>query len=289
MEEGRLEHPAGSRFDGKVAVVTGAAGGLGAASARRLAREGASIVAVDIDGDRLNRLTESLPSPSLPVVGDVSDEAGVDRYMAAALDRFGSVDLHHLNAGIPGPPAALPDLTAADFDRVVAVDMRGVFLGLRAAFRDARARGTRPAIVVTASIASLRGSADLFAYHAAKHGVAGMVKAAALYGGPLGIRVNGVAPGIIPTDLFAASAGAVSGREDMVRRASTTPLRREGTSDEVAGVVAFLFSEDAAYMTATLVSVDGGAAAVSAVRPSGGAGAWDTGALDSRLYGDATI
>ena len=276
----------GYRFDGKVAVVTGAAGGLGAASARRLAREGASIVAVDIDGDRLEQLAGSLPSPSLAVVGDVSAEADVDRYMQAALDRFGSVDLHHLNAGIPGPPAALPDLTAADFDRVVAVDLRSVFLGLRAAFRDARARGTRPCIVVTASIASLRGSADLFAYHAAKHGVAGMVKAAALYGGPLGIRVNGVAPGIIPTDLFAGDAGAVSGRDDMVRRAATTPLRRAGTSEEVAGVVAFLFSEEAAYMTAALVSVDGGAAAVSVVRPSGGAGAWDTSALDSRLYGD---
>lgn len=277
------------RFDGKVAVVTGAAGGLGAASARRLASEGASVVAVDIDGDRLRQLAGSLPSPALAVVADVSAEEDVDRYMGAALDRFGSVDLHHLNAGIPGPPAALPDLAAADFDRVVAVDLRSVFLGLRAAFRQARAAGTRPVIVVTASIASLRGSADLFAYHAAKHGVAGMVKAAALYGGPLGIRVNGVAPGIIPTDLFAGSAGDTSGRDDMVRRAGTTPLRRAGTSDEVASVIAFLFSEEAAYMTAALVSVDGGAAAVSAVRPSGGAGAWDTSALDSRLYGDGTI
>jgi NAD(P)-dependent dehydrogenase (short-subunit alcohol dehydrogenase family) len=133
--------------------------------------------------------------------------------------------------------------------------------------------------VLTASIASLRGSADLIAYQTSKHAVLGLLRGAAMYGGPLGIRVNAVAPGIVPTDLFSAA-----GREDMVRRAATTPLRRAGTPDEIAAVVAFLLSEESAYMTGEVVSVDGGAAIMSTVRSSGGAGAWDFTALDRRTY-----
>jgi NAD(P)-dependent dehydrogenase (short-subunit alcohol dehydrogenase family) len=102
----------------------------------------------------------------------------------------------------------------------------------------------------------------------------------------MGIRVNGVAPGIVPTDLFAAAASATGGKNDMVRRASTTPLRRAGTPQEIAGVVAFLFSADASYITGQIVSADGGATIVNTVRPSGGAGAWDTEAVDRATYGD---
>lgn len=275
-------------LDGQVAVVTGAAGGLGAATARRLSAEGARVVVVDVDGEGARRTAEGLPGEATWVAADVSREEDVDRYVAAAVDAFGRIDLHHLNAGISGPFAALPDLTVDDFDRVVAVNLRGPFLGLRAAFRRYRAQGGGGAVVLTASIASLRGSADLLPYQASKHGVLGLLRGAALYGGPLGVRVNAVAPGIVPTELFAADAGASGGRDDMVRRAGTTPLRRAGTPDDVAGVVRFLLGPDAAYMTGEVVSVDGGATAVSTVRPSGGAGAWDTGPVDTALYGDAT-
>ena len=127
------------------------------------------------------------------------------------MERFGRIDLHHLNAGIPGTLAPLPDVPTADFDRVLAVNVRGMFLGLRAAFRQFAAQGGGGAIVTTGSIASLRGSADLFAYHASKHAVVGMTRSAAVYGGPLGVRVNAVAPGIIPTD-------AVRGRRRRGRR-----------------------------------------------------------------------
>lgn len=274
----------GGRFHGQVAVVTGAASGLGQASAIRLAREGASVVAVDLNGDAVRGLVAELATPSLAVHADISTEAGVISYMDAAASHFGRVDLYHLNAGIFGSFDPLPDLALKDFTEVMDVNVTGQFLGLREAFRRFRIQGSIGAIVVTASIASLRGSADLFAYQTSKHAVSGLIHGAAMYGGPMGIRVNGVAPGIVPTDLFAAAATTVGGKNDMEKRASTTPLRRAGRPEEIASVVSFLLSEDASYMTGEIVSVDGGAAITSTVRPSGGAGAWDYESLDRDLY-----
>jgi NAD(P)-dependent dehydrogenase (short-subunit alcohol dehydrogenase family) len=272
------------RFDGQVVVVTGAGNGLGRASARRLADEGARVVVVDIDADSAHATAESLPTEAIAVAADIADEAQVQRYVDEGVARFGRIDAHHLNAGIFGSFAGLPDMDVADFDRVLAVNVRGQFLGLRAAFRHYREQRSTGAIVVTASIASLTGSADLLPYVTSKHAVVGLIRSGAMYGGPLGIRVNGVAPGIVPTDLFAAAATTSGGKNDMERRASTTPLRRAGSAEEIAGVTAFLLSADASYVTGQVVSADGGATNVNTVRPSGGAGAWDTAAHDERLY-----
>ncbi|MEU3979351.1 SDR family NAD(P)-dependent oxidoreductase [Streptomyces sp. NPDC026672] len=261
-------------FDGKVAVVTGAGSGIGAASARRLSADGARVVAVDVDLRAVTEVVEALPGEAIAVRADIADEADVDAYTEAALDAFGRIDLHHLNAGIFGTFDRIPDVTAADFDRVIAVNLRGTFLGLRAAFRGYERQGSGGAVVVTASIASLRGSEDLIAYQTSKHGVLGLVHGAALYGGPRGVRVNAVAPGLVHTQLFASGGAASGGASDMERRGTTTPMRRVGTADEIAGVVAFLLGEDAAYVTGEVVSADGGAAVVNTVRPSGGAGAW---------------
>ena len=128
-----------------------------------------------------------------------------------AVERFGRVDLHHLNAGIPGSLDPFPELDLAGFERVMAVNVTSVFLGLRGAFRQYATQGSGGAVVVTGSIASLRGSADLFAYHTSKHAVLGLARCAAVYGGPLGVRVNVIAPGIVPTELF-AGAGVPSTR-----------------------------------------------------------------------------
>lgn len=273
-------------FAGKIAVVTGAGNGLGRASAIRLAAAGANVVVVDINGDAAETVAASLGRASIAVQADVSDEGQVQHYVDAAITRFGRIDLHHLNAGIFGTFAALPDIPVDDFDRVMNVNVRGQFLGLRAAFRQFAAQQSTGSIVVTASIASITGSADLLPYQTSKHAVVGLIHGAAMYGGPLGIRVNGVAPGIVPTDLFAAAATTTGGKNDMERRASTTPLRRAGTADEIAAVAEFLLSDGAAYVTGQVLSADGGASIVNSVRPSGGAGAWDTASVDRALYGD---
>jgi NAD(P)-dependent dehydrogenase (short-subunit alcohol dehydrogenase family) len=261
-------------LDGKVAVVTGAGSGIGAACAQRLSRDGARVVVVDVNGPAAEEVAAGLPGEALAVAADVSAEEQVDGYVRAALDRFGRIDLHHLNAGIFGSFDRLPEVSAEEFDRVIAVNLRGTFLGLRAAFRCYEQQGSAGAVAVTASIASLRGSADLLAYQTSKHGVLGLVHGAAMYGGPRGVRVNAVAPGLVHTQLFASGAGAPGSGSDMEQRGTTTPLRRVGTADEIAGVVAFLLGPDSAYLTGAVVPADGGASIVNTVRPSGGAGAW---------------
>jgi NAD(P)-dependent dehydrogenase (short-subunit alcohol dehydrogenase family) len=256
---------------GKVAVVTGAGSGIGAAAARRLAGEGASVVAVDTEPGRADDVAGALAGEALAVTADVSLEEDVERYTSAAVERFGRIDLYHLNAGVAGTLAPIPEVSAEDFDRVLAVNVRGVFLGLRAAFRQfARQRGGG-AIVTTASLAGLRGGADLVPYHASKHAVIGLTRCAAVHGGPLGVRVNAVSPGIIPTGLLSQPDGTATSGGAEARARATTPLGRTGSPEEVAALVAFLLSDDAAYVNGGVHPVDGGAGAANPFRPLPGA------------------
>jgi NAD(P)-dependent dehydrogenase (short-subunit alcohol dehydrogenase family) len=256
-------------LEGKVALVTGGASGIGAATARLLSEEGASVAVVDRDAAAAEEFAASLPGPSLALAADVSAEADVDAAVEAAAERFGRVDLHHLNAGIPGSLAPFEELSVADFDDVIGVNLRGVFLGLRAAFRQYARQGGGGNIVTTASIGSLRGSDDLIPYHTSKHGVVGLTRCAAVHGASLGVRVNAIAPGIVLTGLFKQQVGVPGGVSDWEQRARIAPQRRPGTSEEVAELVAFLLSDQAAFMTGEIISIDGGATAMNPARPSG--------------------
>ncbi len=256
-------------FSGKVALVTGGAGGIGGATVERLLANGAKVAVVDRDGDAARRVAVSLGANALAIEADVSDENGVDQAITTAVARFGHVDLHVLNAGITGTVTPFEEIGVDEFDRVIGVNLRGVFLGLRAAFRQYAVQGTGGAIVVMCSICSLGGSSDLVAYHTSKHGVLGLMRNAAVHGGERGVRVNGVAPGIIPTALV---AGNPVGLADAELRARVAPMRRSGTVDEVANGVAWLLSDDASFVTGELLSIDGGVAAMNPVRWSGQGG-----------------
>jgi NAD(P)-dependent dehydrogenase (short-subunit alcohol dehydrogenase family) len=255
-----------SSLPGKVALVTGGAGGIGEAVVRRLAARGARVAIVDSDGQAAAALAEELGGDALAIAADVSSESDVERYTDEAADRFGRIDLYHLNAGIAGRPAFLPEATVEEFDRVMAVNVRGVFLGLRAAFGRYAAQDAPGAIVITASICSFGGGADLVAYHTSKHALLGLMRSAAVYGGPLGIRVNAVAPGVVPTNLLPA-AGTATGTAAPSARSRLAPLRRAGTTAEVAEVVAFLLDDASSFVTGSVYPVDGGAVAVNPVRP----------------------
>jgi NAD(P)-dependent dehydrogenase (short-subunit alcohol dehydrogenase family) len=247
-----------NRSENKVAVVTGAAAGFGRAVATRLAAEGARLVLVDRAADALAETAATIDG-ALPVVADVSQEADVDGYVQAATAAHGRVDLFFNNAGIEGRMAPMTELSVADFDRVLAVNTRGVFLGLRAVLRVMKPQGSG-AIVNTASMAGIRGAATFSPYVAAKHAVIGLTRCAALEGAPFGIRVNAVAPGHIDTRM-ARDLTAQIDPDDPAgvyqRTAAAIPLGRYGTAEEVASLVVWLLSDEASYLSGATHLIDG--------------------------------
>lgn len=252
-----------------VAIVTGAGSGMGAATAARLSAGGATVVVVDLDRDRAEQVAASLPGTAAAVAADVAVEADVAAYTAFAVERFGSVDKVFLNAGIGGATPLLEE-TVEQFDRIVAVNLRGVFLGLRAALRQMRAQGPGGAVVVTTSTAALSGS-DLASYSAAKHGAWALVRTAAVEAAAFGARVNAIAPGSIDTPLMRALEHRLGGTSEAVRALhGTTPLGRHadryGTTQEVAAVVDFLLGDGATWVTGVTVPVDGGVLAADPYR-----------------------
>jgi 3alpha(or 20beta)-hydroxysteroid dehydrogenase len=245
------------RFAGKVAVVTGAAGGFGRAVATTLAAGGAGLVLVDRAAEALAETAAAVGGAA--VVADVSQEGDVDGYVQAAMRRHGRIDLFFNNAGIEGRMAPMTELSVEDFDRVLAVNARGVFLGLRAVLRVMKPQGSG-AIVNTASMAGIRGAATFAPYVASKHAVVGLTRCAALEGAPFGIRVNGVAPGHIDTRMardLTAQIDPADPEGAYQRIAATVPLGRYGTAQEVANLVAWLLSDEASYLSGATHLIDG--------------------------------
>lgn len=246
-------------LSGKVYIVTGGGRGIGEATARRLAEEGARVAVVDKDGALAKSVADSLPGGAIGLESDVSVEAEVQDHFARTVAHFDRLDGAHLNAGIGGEwGVALADTGMDDFDRVVATNLRGVYLGLREALRHFRAAGHGGAIVTTSSTAGIVGGEWVSPYVGAKHGVVGLTKTAAVNGGPLGVRVNCVAPGLVATRLTdineSVAADAARARR---RQIDTVPLGRAGSPEDVASVVAFLLSDEAAYVSGVLIPIDG--------------------------------
>jgi NAD(P)-dependent dehydrogenase (short-subunit alcohol dehydrogenase family) len=250
------------RLDGKIAVVTGAAGVIGAATIRLLAERGARIVAVDRSEQDLKTAIGDLPASAqaLAVAADVTREDEVAEYVRAAVDRFGAIDVFHNNAGIEGDIAPITRYRLESFRRVLDVNVVGVFLGLKHVLPVMLERN-RGSIINTASIAGLIGSTDIAVYSASKHAVIGLTKSAALECAATGVRVNCVCPGMIDSRMLSAIVeGRNPGNTPVPndRVVERVPARRLGQASEVASIVAFLASDEASYVSGSAYTVDGG-------------------------------
>jgi len=252
------------RLEGKVAVVTGAATGIGEAAARRFAAEGARIVLVDRDEAALSARVREIGAAASAVVADVTREEDVARYVRAAVERHGGFDVLINNAGILGVVKPIADYPTEMFDAVLAVNVRGTWLGLKHAMPEIAKRGGG-SIVITASTAGVRGSVGLSAYVASKHAAVGLMRTAALEGAAHKIRVNSVNPSPVETAMVRAlEAGLVPGAPAEARRAleARSPLRRYAAPDEVADLMLFLASDESRFITGAVHMIDGGRTAM---------------------------
>jgi NAD(P)-dependent dehydrogenase (short-subunit alcohol dehydrogenase family) len=242
------------RLTDRVAIVTGAARGIGLAIAKRFADEGATVVMADVAAATLSEAAAAVPGATT-VVADVSRKADVARVVEAAAACTGHIDILVNNAGITHACDFL-DLTEADFDRVLGVNLKSMFLCGQAVARHMVAHGVRGAVVNLSSVNAVLAIANQVPYTVSKGGVNQLTKVMALALAPHGIRVNGIGPGTIATEMARA---AVLGSEEGRRRIlSRTPLGRLGEPEEVAAIAAFLASDDASYLTGQTIYPDGG-------------------------------
>ncbi|MFE2182499.1 SDR family NAD(P)-dependent oxidoreductase [Streptomyces sp. NPDC059455] len=245
-----------AEFTGRIALVTGAARGVGKETVRLLHRRGARIVAVDVRHE-VGELTEHFPGVR-PVVGDITDEATAHRAVREAVDAFGGLDILVNNAGrtLNKP---VTETTAEDWDTVLAVNARGSFLFAREAFRVMKERGGG-AIVSTGSYTCTVALPEGAAYSASKGALAQLTKVLAVEGGPLGIRANIVAAGVIETDFL--DTFRPDSRAYLASFADAQPLGRVAQPEEIAEVLCFLASPRSSFITGAVVAADGGFTAI---------------------------
>jgi len=251
------------RFEDKVVIVTGAAGGIGLAAVERFAREGARVAAVDLPGTALDRALDAAKaagSEAVVVEADVTSAEDVQNYVDQAVEHFGGVDALFNNAGIEGAVCPLDEYPLEVFEQVMAVNVTGVFLGMKSVVPALRARGGG-AIVNTASVAGLSGNSMIPAYVASKHAVVGLSRSGGQTYAAEGIRVNAICPSPIETRMMRSLEEGLdlesmeTAKELMT---ASIPAGRYGSPEEVAGLVAFLCSEEAAYINGSVYTIDGG-------------------------------
>jgi NAD(P)-dependent dehydrogenase (short-subunit alcohol dehydrogenase family) len=251
------------RLEGKRAVITGAASGIGEETSRLFIREGASVVLADLDDERGKQVAADCGEQARFIHVDVAQEGDVDAAVALAVKEFGGLDVLFNNAGNPGSVGGIMDIDLAMFDRTVAIHLRGVFLGIRAATRVMRPQGFG-SIINTSSVAGLQANYAGHDYSAAKAGVAHLTRTAASELGEDGIRVNAICPGAVATSIFGRAAGlegeAAQATVDFMAAALSdlSPIRRSGVPLDIAEAALWLASDGSPFVNGQVIAVDGG-------------------------------
>ena len=255
------------RLDGKVAIITGGAGGIGRAAGKLFAQEGAHVVLVDLDESALQDVAQSIADENISyVAADTTQPDEVQRFVNAAVERQGGVDIFIANAGIEGEINSIIDTPVEMFDKVMSVNVRGVWLGLKYVMPVMRERGGG-SIVITSSAAGVQGTVGMSPYTASKHAVIGLMRTAALEGASMGIRVNTVNPSPIHTRMMRSieeqrvskgGEGYTTVEEAQNAVVEGNPLRRYGEPEEVGKLMMFLASDESSYCNGGVYMVDGG-------------------------------